>query len=143
MDWYSGGVNGISDQFFGFVGNLIKAAGYITVLAIYAPILLLIMVVYAAVDAMFVLKCNKINIEAFGKLSKVNRLFGYFGWNIVDPRYGKDIRLYDAKEMMVDSWKENTDKSNSHWRWQGDTSFPFILASEFRISEEAYSHIFT
>ena len=131
MDWYSGGVNGISDQFFGFVGNLIKAAGYITVLAIYAPILLLIMVVYAAVDAMFVLKCNKINIEAFGKLSKVNRLFGYFGWNIVDPRYGKDIRLYDAKEMMVDSWKENTDKSNSHWRWQGDTSFPFILASEF------------
>ncbi|MBP5471274.1 MAG: ABC transporter ATP-binding protein [Lachnospiraceae bacterium] len=131
MDWYSGGVNGISDQFFGFVGNLIKATGYITVLAIYAPILLLIMVVYAAVDAMFVLKCNKINIEAFGKLSKVNRLFGYFGWNIVDPRYGKDIRLYDAKEMMVDSWKENTDKSNSHWRWQGDTSFPFILASEF------------
>ena len=131
MDWYSGGVNGISDQFFGFVGNLIKATGYIIVLAMYAPILLLVMVICTAVNSLFLYKCNKINIEAFGKLSKVNRLFGYFGWNIVDPRYGKDIRLYDAKGMMVDSWQENTDKSNSHWKWQGDTSFPFILASEF------------
>ena len=131
MEWYSGGVNGISDQFFGFLGNLIKAVGFITVLAIYAPILLGVMVIYTAINALFVYKRNKIGIEAFAKLSKVNRLFGYFGWNIVDPRYGKDIRLYDAKKMMVDSWKENTDKSNSHWKWQGDSCVPYAIASEY------------
>lgn len=131
MDWYSGGVNGISDQFFFFLSNLIKAAGFITVIAVYAPILLAVMVIYTAVNSLFVLKRNKISIEAFAKLSKVNRLFGYFGWNIVDHRYAKDIRLYDAQGMMVNSWKENTAKSNSHWKWQGDKSFPLILASEY------------
>ena len=131
MEWYSGGVDGISEQFFGFLENLLKAVGFITVLAMYAPILLAVMVVYTGLNALFVLKRNRISIEAFGKLSKVNRLFGYFGWNIVDPRYGKDIRLYDAKKMMVDSWKDNTAKSNSHWKWQGDKSFPSVLASEY------------
>ena len=130
MDWYSGGVNGVSEQFFGFLSNLLKAAGFITLLTIYAPILLLVMVVYTMFNALLSIKCNKIGIEAFSKLSKVNRLFGYFGWNIVDPRYAKDIRLYDAKDMMVDSWRENTAKSNSHWKWQGDTCYPYNLAME-------------
>ena len=131
MEWYSGGVNGISDQFFDFIGSVFKAAGFITVLALHAPILLAVMVVYSVFNALLVYKRNKINIEAFAKLSKVNRLFGYFGWTIVDPRFGKDIRLYDAKDMMVDSWKDNTRKSNSHWKWQGDSCFPFILVSEY------------
>ena len=131
MEWYSGGVDGVSDEFFGFLSNLFKAVGFITVLAVYAPILLVVMVVYTGINALFVYKCNKIGIEAFAKLSKVNRLFGYFGWSIVDPRYGKDIRLYEAKDMMLDSWKENTRKSNSHWKWQGDTCFPYNLTSAF------------
>ncbi len=131
MEWYSGGVHGISDQFFNLLGNLIKAAGFITVLSLHAPILLLVMVIYSLLNSVFVTKKNKISIEAFAKLSKVNRLFGYFGWNIVDPRYGKDIRLYDAQKMMVGSWEENTAKSNSHWKWQGDKNFPYDLLMSF------------
>ncbi len=131
MEWYSGGVDGVSEQFFGFLTNFFKAVGFITVLALHAPILLAVMVVYSAVNFLFVLKCNKIGIEAFGKLSKVNRLFGYFGWSIVDPRFGKDIRLYEAKEMMLDSWKDNTEKSGGLWKWQGDTCYPYYLVSDF------------
>ncbi len=131
MDWYSGGVNGISDQFFFFVANAIKAFGFIAVLVIHAPILLAVIAVYSVINSLILFKINKIGIEAFAKLSKVNRLFGYFGWTIADPRYGKDIRLYDAKKMMVGSWKENTRKSDSHWRWQGDSTFPFILANDY------------
>ncbi len=130
MEWYSGGVHGISDQFFGFIGNIIKAAGFITVIALHAPILLAVTAVYTASNSYFVTKINKIGIEAFAKLSKVNRLFGYFGWNIVDTRYGKDIRLYDAQKMMVDSWRDNTEKSNSHWKWQGDSSLKFYLTTD-------------
>ena len=140
MEWYSGGVHGISDQFFNFIGNLFKLAGYITVIALYAPVLLAVMAVYSVINALIVSKINKISIEAFAKLSKVNRLFGYFGWNIVDPRYGKDIRLYDAKEMMVDSWKDNTAKSNEHWKWQGESVFKYDLVSTFL---SLARHIFT
>jgi ABC-type multidrug transport system fused ATPase/permease subunit len=143
MEWYSGGVNGVSDQFFYFLSNLIKAAGFVTILAIHAPILLLVMAVYTGINSYFASKGNKINIQAFGKLSKVNRLFGYFGWNIVDPRYGKDIRLYDAKGMMLDSWKENTKKSNEHWKWQGDTCFPYKLATDlFSVARSIFAYFY-
>ncbi|MCR5322770.1 MAG: ABC transporter ATP-binding protein/permease [Lachnospiraceae bacterium] len=140
MEWYSGGVHGISDQFFNFFGNLFKLAGFITVIALHAPILLAVMAAYSVINALIVSKINKISILAFAKLSKVNRLFGYFGWNIVDPRYGKDIRLYNAKEMMVDSWKDNTAKSNEHWKWQGESVFKYDLVSTFL---SLARHIFT
>ncbi|MCR5683884.1 MAG: hypothetical protein K6G81_00485 [Lachnospiraceae bacterium] len=58
MEWYSGGVHGISDQFFYFFGNLFKAIGFITVIALKAPVLLLVMVIYTFLNALFVLKIN-------------------------------------------------------------------------------------
>ena len=60
----------------------------------------------------------------------MNRLFGYFGWNIVDINYGKDIRLYGASDMMVDCWKENTKKSNDHWKWQSDNTYVYSIITE-------------
>ena len=131
MSWYSGGVFGIAEQVFMFIGNVFKIAGLISVIALHAPVLLIVLFVYTGINVLFVTKENKIGLEAFAKLSKVNRLFGYFGWNIVDPRYGKDIRLYDAQKMMVDSWKDNTDKSNAHWKWQADKSYPFRMSLSY------------
>ena len=32
---------------------------------------------------------------------KVNRMFGYYGWEMTDFRYGKDIRLYDADAKLL------------------------------------------
>ncbi len=130
MDWYSGGVHGIADQFFMFLGNAFKIVGFVTVISLHAPLLLAVMAVYVAINALLVTKRNGIELEAFGKLSKVNRLFGYFGWNIVDPRYGKDIRLYEAQDTMLGAWKDNTEKSNRHWKWQAETQFPYYLTGD-------------
>ena len=104
MSWYSGGVYGISEIFFMFITNIIRAIGFVIVIALHAPLLLLLLAIYSLVNLYVVSKQNKIEIEAFGKLSKVNRLFGYFGWDIVDTRFGKDIRLYDAQKLMVECW---------------------------------------
>lgn len=59
----------------------------------------------------------------------VTRIFGYFGWSIVDFRFGKDIRLYDAREMMVERWKKNTEESIAAWKWQADKNYPCALLS--------------
>ena len=48
---------------------------------------------------------NQIEQEQYAKLSKINRVFGYMGWELTDFRYGKDIRLYGAKDMMVNKWR--------------------------------------
>lgn len=127
MSWYSGGVYGISEILFMFITNIVRAIGFVIVIALHAPLLLLLLTIYSLVNLYVVSKQNKIEIEAFGKLSKVNRLFGYFGWDIVDTRFGKDIRLYDAQKLMVECWEHNTDKSNKHWRWQALTQLPYSI----------------
>ena len=127
MSWYSGGVYGISEIFFMFITNIIRAIGFVIVIALHAPLLLLLLAIYSLVNLYVVSKQNRIEIEAFGKLSKVNRLFGYFGWEIVDTRFGKDIRLYDAQKLMVECWEHNTDKSNKHWRWEALSQLPYSI----------------
>lgn len=124
MAWYSGGVYGIAEQVFMFFGNCFKIGGFVTLIVVNAPVLLAVILVYALIGLFITNKCNKIELAAYGSLSKLNRLFSYFGWEIVDFRYGKDIRLYQARELMLHKWKTNTDASIGVWRQQGDSTYP-------------------
>lgn len=125
MSWYSQGAYGVSQAVFSLIGNVVKIAGFVTVLAMHAPLLLAIIGLYVFVNIFVMIKNNKISFTSFQKLSKVNRLFGYFGWEIVDVRFGKDIRLYGADNMMINAWQKNTDASNKTWKWQGDTQLRY------------------
>lgn len=127
MAWYSGGVYGIAEQVFMFCGNCFKIGGFVTLIVVNAPVLLAVILVYALIGLFITNKCNKIELAAYGSLSKLNRLFSYFGWEIVDFRYGKDIRLYQARELMLHKWKTNTDASIGVWRQQGDSTYPYQI----------------
>ena len=127
MDWYSGGAYGIAEQIFGFVSNVLRVFGLVTIISLNAPLLLLVILAYVIIMGFVSAKNNKIGLEVYKKLAKINRLFGYFGWNIVDFRYGKDIRLYDARKMMVDCWDRNSDASNAQWKWQAETGMKYYL----------------
>ena len=130
MDWYSGGAYGIAEQIFGGASNLLRVFGLVTIISINAPLLLLVILAYVIVMGFVSAKNNKIGLEVYKKLAKINRLFGYYGWNIVDFRYGKDIRLYDARKMMVDCWDRNSDASNAHWKWQAETGMKYTLIGD-------------
>ena len=127
MDWYSGGAYGIAEQIFGFASNVLRVFGLVTIISLNAPLLLLVILAYVIIMGFVSAKNNKIGFEVYKKLAKINRLFGYFGWNIVDFRYGKDIRLYDARKMMVDCWDRNSDASNAQWKWQAETGMKYYL----------------
>ena len=130
MDWYSGGAYGIAEQVFSFIGNILKTAEYVTVIAIHAPLILAVVAIYAIINGLVIgLVMNKVEIEAFKRLSKFNRLFGYFGFNMTDFRYGKDIRLYDAKDMMVEKWEKINADSMKTWKWQGNKASMYCLIS--------------
>lgn len=129
MTWYSGGAYGIAEQIFMFIGNVIKIAGFVTIITMNAPLLLIVILAYIVINGVITSIQNKYELKAYNRLSKSNRLFGYFGWRIVDFRFGKDIRLYDAREMMVTRWKKNTEESNAGWKWQADKTYPCALIS--------------
>ena len=130
MDWYSGGAYGIAEEIFGGISNLLRVFGLVTIITLNAPLLLLIILAYVIIMGFVAAKNNKLGLEVYKKLAKINRLFGYYGWNIVDFRYGKDIRLYDARKMMVDCWNKNSDISNEHWKWQAETGMKYSLIGD-------------
>jgi len=127
MDWYSGGVYGISMQVFQAISNIIKIAGVIVLILLHAPILFAITASLLIINTIINSKGNRIEIEAFNKLSKTNRIFGYLAWELVDFRYGKDIRLYDAQDMMVEKWNNYTLDALGNWKWQADQHLPLNI----------------
>ena len=128
MSWYSGGAYGIGEQVFMFIGNVFKIAGFVTVITVHAPALLIVVLIYVVISGWIRSKLNEIELISYGNLSKSNRLFGYFGWEVVDFRFGKDIRLYDARRMLVEKWKKYTEESIGAWKWRADKGYPYNLA---------------
>ncbi|MCD7731355.1 MAG: ABC transporter ATP-binding protein/permease [Oscillospiraceae bacterium] len=125
MGWYSGGVHGICTQFFDIISNTITLAGVIVLMAIYAPILFALILVILVVNTIVRAKNSRIEIESYEKLSKINRIFFYLGWELSNFKYGKDIRLYGADEMMAQKWEAYTDDSIGIWKSSADKTLPF------------------
>ncbi|MCM1268044.1 MAG: ABC transporter ATP-binding protein/permease [Bacteroidales bacterium] len=124
MDWYSGGVHGISLQVFQFISNVIKIIGVVALILLHAPVLFAVTAFLLVINTVLNHKGNLIEIEAFNRLSKSNRAFSYLAFHLVDFRYGKDIRLYDAKDMMVEKWNAYTNDALGNWKWEADQHLP-------------------
>lgn len=127
MTWYSGGAYGIAEQVFKFVGNVFKIAGFVGIIAMHAPLLFVVIAAYILLNGFVTSRLNVIELQAYNRLSVINRLFGYFGFQIVNFQYGKDIRLYDARPMMVARWRKNAEESNAAWKWQADKGYTYSL----------------
>lgn len=101
IDWYSGGFTGIFDQLFNVISNLFVVAGVIAVLVVKCPWLIPVQVLAMVLSALLVNRNNKIELSFFSRLAKDNRIFNYFFWNVADPQFGKDVRLYNAANMLA------------------------------------------
>ena len=144
MSWYSEGVYGISEQVFTFVGNVVKIIGLVTVIALHAPLLLAIILLCVCLNAFLMRLSSKVELKAFERLSKVNRMFGYYGWEMVDFRFGKDIRLYDASGMLLNKWDGFSEESFQGWKWQADTTRKYsLLQSALAVFQTAFTYGYT
>ncbi|HKM34550.1 MAG TPA: ABC transporter ATP-binding protein [Lachnospiraceae bacterium] len=108
MEWYSGGVRGIYSHLFELISSILQFAGVVVLIILKAPILFIITAVILVGNVFLQRSVNQVEIKFFKGLSKLNRAFRYYGYNISDFRYGKDIRLYGARKMMVQKWNHFT-----------------------------------
>ena len=129
MSWYSGGVHGITTQLFNMISNIIKLVGVMVLIAIYAPLLFALILVLLVFNVLIRHKMNQLEVEAYARLSKLNRVWGYLCWNLTDFQYGKEIRLYDAKDMMVTKWGRYTDEMNANWKKNADDNLKWALVA--------------
>lgn len=129
MSWYSGGVVGILNGFFNIVSNGVNVLGVIAIIAVTCPLLLPIQIISLVLITIFTNKSNKLDIEYFKKLSKINRLFGYFFYQLSDPSNGKEVRLFDSKDMMCDKADYYSNETIDTFREQYKAQYKYMQYS--------------
>lgn len=127
MSWYSGGLNGLMEELFTLISSAITLFGVTYIIVTKAPVIIIITAFLFIASFFIQAKLNMIEQEQYAKLSKVNRIFGYLGWGLVDFRFGKDIRLYQAKDMMIEKWSHFTDEMNEQWEEMANKQLPLQL----------------
>lgn len=115
ISWYSESVVGVLNCFYKIVSNAIFFAGVVAIIAMYCPLLLPVQLAVLIVVTILNARNNKIQVESFKRLAKSNRVFGYVFWQLSDFRYGKDIRLYESRDMMCGKAKQFSDEQISEW----------------------------
>lgn len=101
MSWYSGGIQGLTFCFVNIISNIIILFGVIFLLSAHSPLLLITSILIVIIRAFINSKINAINMAHFKKLVNINRGFGYVFWQLANFKVGKDIRLYDGTDMML------------------------------------------
>ncbi len=124
---YSGGIHGIAKAFFQIVQNVIKICGVVTVLAISAPWLLLIIGVLLGISTLINAKKNKIEVKYFSDLANINRVFWYVSHEIEDFRFGKDVRLYGAAGTLVARAAQQMDRVVAFDKKKADERYPLDI----------------
>lgn len=116
ISWYSNGVAGILGPLKEIIKNAITFAGVVIIIASGSPWLLLIQLSSLAIISFLNQKVQKIELNSFKALSKLNRVFSYVFYQLADFRFGKDIRLYNSKEMMLEKSRVHNDEITDVWR---------------------------
>lgn len=127
MSWYSGGLNGIVEPLFNMTSAMLRLVGVAAIILTNAPFLLVVILGVLTFTALVNGKRNKIEQHFFAGLSKENRIIGYMGWHLTNFKYGKDIRLYDAKDMMVEKWNHHQGITTKQWSEMGAKQLPLEL----------------
>ncbi len=116
ISWYSGGVVGVLNSVYDLVGNIAILLGVSTIILVTCPLLLPVQIIGLLLISMFNARNNKLEIESYKELAGINRIFGYFLFQLADFSYGKEIRLYDSAEMMLQKTDVECKKMADVWK---------------------------
>ncbi len=126
MSW-AGGVGGITETLSLMLSSLLTLLGVIGILAFGSPLLLLIIVINIGLNTLWNAKKNALQRKYFGQFSDLNRAFSYIFYKLSDFRYGKDIRLYQAEEMMVQNADQYNQSITTVWKNQAEEGLKYNL----------------
>lgn len=116
MLWYSGGVVGVLDGLYQLISNIVVICGGAAVVVTTCPLLFPVQLAALILILYFNMRNNKIEVETFVELSKINRIFGYIFFQLSQICYAKDIRLYDSVGMMGRKADSQSEKMYNTWR---------------------------
>ena len=131
---YSGGVNGLFTALALLTGNIVvMILSSITVLQ-YTWIPLVLVVANVSINAFFENKLNQLKMEQIQRLASTDRAYYFLVHGLSDIRYGKDIRLFDAKNMMLGRVDQFNNEQSRINRTHAAKSQKYIIGSKINLA---------
>lgn len=126
---YSGGMSGLFKACSLLVSNLGILLIAMVVVAKYSWILVLIVVVNVIINARMNHRLNAIQMAQYEKLSFIDRGYYYLLHSLSDIRFGKDIRLFRTKDMLVNRADSFNKEQTQICRQQAEESQKYVNIS--------------
>ncbi len=109
------------------VASMLQLIGALAMVILVAPWTLLISLYSIIATAIVNGKNNRDEVAFYQKRASVNRAYKYACSEIADIRYGKDIRLYHAVDMMLGNTAKYIKKIASYWKSQADRRTKIVI----------------
>ena len=98
------GVEGIYHKLFELPQLILTVLVLSVFIGLASPFILIAIIVNIVASSLVAIGINKYEYKSKEKLSKHSRRVNYYGRTAKDFSYGKDVRLYDLKERILDNF---------------------------------------
>lgn len=104
----------VSDEIQWVASALIGFFGSITTLIVVEPIIGLVIIASIIPAAIVQVKQNKIREEMYKEIEPIERVSYRSRWMLLDTSFMLEVRIMNAFNALLESWKSNLKKSQSH-----------------------------
>ncbi|WP_164473141.1 ABC transporter ATP-binding protein [Clostridium sp. E02] len=100
--FWSNGISLTSQTCMKFASNIISLMGILTILISNRQIFSICLPIFVLLFIMLEKKKSSYDVPFFSQMVKYNREFNYYTKIMKEVSFGKEIRLYDAKQLITD-----------------------------------------
>ncbi|EJT6171132.1 ABC transporter ATP-binding protein [Clostridium perfringens] len=100
------GVEGVYHTLLGLFGRLTAFVGYISIVLFLSPWILLFLIINVLISYALTMRVKKYEYSQKEKAADKDRRTFYVFDTMYDFAYGKDIRIYDLKNILIEKFKK-------------------------------------
>ncbi len=134
---YSGGSKGMFESLAGIISSIIVLSISAVLVFKYSWMPIVLVVVNVCLNAFFESRLSSIKMEQISLLAKNDRAYFYLLHNLSDIKYGKDIRLFGAKNMMLGRVDEFNDRQSEISRTHARKAQRYVTGSKINLAVTA------
>jgi ABC-type multidrug transport system fused ATPase/permease subunit len=108
--FYSGGIGGLATSVTSLASGVITLVGTLYIIAGLSPFLLIVFAAVTVLNMLITAKNSKMANDHLKGLVDMNRRYDYFGYELSNFKYGKDIRIYGAAPLIDARMQSYTDE---------------------------------
>lgn len=131
---YSGGAKGLFESLANIIANVVIILLSAALVFRYTFLPIIPVLVNVTLNAFFESRLNRIKMEQIGLLAKTDRAYFYLVHGLSDIKYGKDIRLFHAKDMMLGRVDEFNDRQSKINKTYAQRSSGYLMGSKINLA---------